>query len=103
MTRPHTHTDCGAAVVFDMGGGFCTGCHTGNLDPGLSGDCTPPPGPGEKPSRERSAYARWMDATPPRHEADRQWFAVFDAEAQQISESLIPRNEVSQAEMEAGT
>jgi hypothetical protein len=62
-----------------------------------------PPGPGEKPGSERSAYARWMDAAPPRHEADRQWFAVFDARGPGDLTVPDPRNGISQAGMEAGT
>lgn len=27
-----THKGCGQPVVFDMSGGFCTGCHAENLD-----------------------------------------------------------------------
>lgn len=34
-----THKDCGQIVVFDMGGGFCTGCHAEGLD---DGDVNPP-------------------------------------------------------------
>ena len=27
-----THKDCGQVVMFDAGGGFCTGCHAEGLD-----------------------------------------------------------------------
>lgn len=31
------HRECGSVVMFDLSGGFCTGCHAENLEPG---DCT---------------------------------------------------------------
>ena len=33
MTDMHwAHRDCGQPVVFDLSGGFCTGCHAENLE-----------------------------------------------------------------------
>ena len=32
LGETYRHRDCGAMVIFDMSGGFCTRCHAENLD-----------------------------------------------------------------------
>lgn len=32
MAEPRTHKDCGGTVLWDLSGGFCTGCHAEGLE-----------------------------------------------------------------------